>query len=93
MAAPKTKKQLHFNFFEMACTGAHMAIGQWKYASIIMELSRSKVNETNRTPGDYQEKKDSLDYYLWLAKLAEKGKISCIFFADVYGGKCEQSAY
>jgi FMN-dependent oxidoreductase (nitrilotriacetate monooxygenase family) len=32
-----------------------------------------------------QSQKDSLDYYLWLAKLAEKGKISGIFFADVYG--------
>jgi alkanesulfonate monooxygenase SsuD/methylene tetrahydromethanopterin reductase-like flavin-dependent oxidoreductase (luciferase family) len=26
-----------------------------------------------------------LDYYIWLAKLAEKGKITGIFFADVYG--------
>lgn len=32
-----------------------------------------------------QHKKDSLEYYIWLAKLAEKGKITGIFFADVYG--------
>ena len=32
-----------------------------------------------------QPQKDSLEYYLWLAKLAEKGKITGIFFADVYG--------
>lgn len=38
-----------------------------------------------RLPGDSQPQKASLDYYLWLAKLAEKGKISGIFFADVYG--------
>ncbi|PVH71531.1 bacterial luciferase-like protein [Cadophora sp. DSE1049] len=36
-------------------------------------------------PGDNQQDKDGLDYYIWLAKLAEKGKISGIFFADVYG--------
>lgn len=29
--------------------------------------------------------KGSLEYYLWLAKLAEKGKMTGIFFADVYG--------
>lgn len=38
-----------------------------------------------RNPGDSQPKKDSLEYYTWLAKLAEKGKITTIFFADVYG--------
>lgn len=39
----------------------------------------------HRNPGDTQNQKASLDYYIWLAKLAEKGKISGIFFADVYG--------
>ncbi|EHL01386.1 putative monooxygenase moxC [Glarea lozoyensis 74030] len=34
---------------------------------------------------DNTSKKDSLEYYIWLAKLAEKGKITGIFFADVYG--------
>ncbi|KAH8678281.1 luciferase-like domain-containing protein [Xylariales sp. PMI_506] len=63
------KKQLHLNFFEMSCTGAHMGIGQFK------------------TLGDNQHTKDTLDYYLWLAKLADRGKISCIFFADVYGAE------
>ncbi|ETN38230.1 uncharacterized protein HMPREF1541_06261 [Cyphellophora europaea CBS 101466] len=38
-----------------------------------------------KNPGDSQNQKASIDYYLWLAKLAEKGKISGIFFADVYG--------
>ena len=42
-------------------------------------------NKLCRLPGDSQPQKASLDYYLWLAKLAEKGKISGIFFADVYG--------
>jgi hypothetical protein len=39
-----------------------------------------------RAPGDNTRIKDSVEYYTWLAKLAEKGKITCIFFADVYGG-------
>ncbi|KAE9372766.1 bacterial luciferase-like protein [Stipitochalara longipes BDJ] len=34
---------------------------------------------------DNTKEKDRLEYYLWLAKIAEKGKISSIFFADSYG--------
>ncbi|KAH8781852.1 monooxygenase [Hyaloscypha finlandica] len=62
------KKQIHINFFEMTCTGNHMAVGLWQ-------------NE-----GDNSRTKDTIDYYMWMAKLADKGKISCIFFADTYGG-------
>lgn len=29
--------------------------------------------------------KDRLGYYVWLAEMAEKGKITSIFFADLYG--------
>jgi alkanesulfonate monooxygenase SsuD/methylene tetrahydromethanopterin reductase-like flavin-dependent oxidoreductase (luciferase family) len=29
--------------------------------------------------------KDRLDYYVWLAQMAEKGKMTSIFFADLYG--------
>jgi alkanesulfonate monooxygenase SsuD/methylene tetrahydromethanopterin reductase-like flavin-dependent oxidoreductase (luciferase family) len=46
------------------------------------------LTQSTRTPGDQQHAKDTLEYYQWLAKLAEKGKISCIFFADVYGVDC-----
>jgi alkanesulfonate monooxygenase SsuD/methylene tetrahydromethanopterin reductase-like flavin-dependent oxidoreductase (luciferase family) len=38
-----------------------------------------------RDPADNTKSKDTLDYYLWLAKLADKGKITSIFFADGYG--------
>ena len=24
-------KQIHFNFFDMCCTGSHMGIGEWKF--------------------------------------------------------------
>jgi hypothetical protein len=43
------------------------------------------VDNGNRIPEDNSKNKDSLEYYLWLAKLAEKGKIARIFFADTYG--------
>lgn len=43
------------------------------------------ADKVNRLPDDNSKFKDSLDYYLWLARLAEKGKITGIFFADVYG--------
>jgi alkanesulfonate monooxygenase SsuD/methylene tetrahydromethanopterin reductase-like flavin-dependent oxidoreductase (luciferase family) len=39
-----------------------------------------------RDPNDNSRYKDRLEYYQWLAKLADKGKITCIFVADVYGG-------
>lgn len=39
----------------------------------------------NRLPEDNSKWKDNLDYYIWLAKLAERGKITGIFFADIYG--------
>ena len=35
--------------------------------------------------GDNTQTKGTLDYYLWLAKLADKDKITSLFFADVYG--------
>jgi alkanesulfonate monooxygenase SsuD/methylene tetrahydromethanopterin reductase-like flavin-dependent oxidoreductase (luciferase family) len=38
-----------------------------------------------RNPNDNSRGKDRLEYYIWLAKIAERGKISCIFFADAYG--------
>ncbi len=40
----------------------------------------------HRDPKDNSREKDTLEYYLWLAKLAEKGKITSIFFADTYAG-------
>ncbi|EXJ88130.1 hypothetical protein A1O1_05058 [Capronia coronata CBS 617.96] len=37
------------------------------------------------SPTDASRHKDRLKYYVDLAKIAERGKISCIFFADSYG--------
>jgi hypothetical protein len=65
--SPKNTKQMHLNFFELACNASHMCTGQWK------------------DPADNTAGKSSIDHYIWLAKLAEKGKITSIFFADVYG--------
>jgi len=39
----------------------------------------------SRDPKDNSRDKDRLEYYIWLAKLADKGKITSIFFADGYG--------
>lgn len=43
------------------------------------------TNPQIRLPEDNSKYKDTLEYYLWLAKLADKGKITGIFFADTYG--------
>lgn len=37
-------------------------------------------------PGDNSYTKDTLEYYVNMAKLAEKAKITSIFFADTYAG-------
>ncbi len=37
-------------------------------------------------PGDNACSKDSLEYYIDMAKLAEEAKITGIFFADTYAG-------
>ena len=39
----------------------------------------------DRDPADNSRFKNRLEYYIWLAKLADKGKIMYIFFADSYG--------
>jgi alkanesulfonate monooxygenase SsuD/methylene tetrahydromethanopterin reductase-like flavin-dependent oxidoreductase (luciferase family) len=38
----------------------------------------------DRNPKDNSRSKDTIEYYTWLAKLAEKGKLTSIFFADTY---------
>jgi alkanesulfonate monooxygenase SsuD/methylene tetrahydromethanopterin reductase-like flavin-dependent oxidoreductase (luciferase family) len=43
------------------------------------------INQPYRRSEDNSRYKDRLDYYVWLAKLAEKGKITSVFFADTYG--------
>lgn len=65
--------------------GAH---GHWTLgvrAGYIKLYYRSN-SPSHRHPTDNAHTKDRLDYYLWLAKLAEKGKITAIFFADAYAG-------
>lgn len=49
---------------------------------------RKLISRTNsaRRPDDVSNKKDTLQYYINLAKLAERGKIAAIFFADWYAG-------
>lgn len=50
---------------------------------------------SKRAPGDNSRTKDRLDYWQWLARLAEKGKVTSIFVADgyatlnVYGGNSD----
>lgn len=39
-----------------------------------------------KDPEDNSRTKDRLEYWLWLARLAEKGKITSVFIADSYGG-------
>ncbi|CAK7224844.1 hypothetical protein SCUCBS95973_005657 [Sporothrix curviconia] len=39
-----------------------------------------------RSPTDFSRSKDRLKYYLDLAKTAEEGKLSAVFFADWYNG-------
>lgn len=84
---PKPKKQIQLNFFETACTSSVNAIGQWKCVSQSPSFFHTSHHLTNpRDPTDISRTKDTLDYYVWLAKIAERGLITSIFFTDLYGG-------
>jgi hypothetical protein len=48
-------------------------------------MRRLDADARSRDPEDNSRDKDRLEYYIWLAKLADKGKIASIFFADGYG--------
>lgn len=56
------------------------------YNTRIFKPSDLILQNEFRNPKDNSRTKDNIDYYVWLAKLAEKGKITSIFFADTYGG-------
>jgi hypothetical protein len=58
-----------------------MEVSNVSYASLI-----PFPDVYDRSPTDYSKTKDRLQYYLDLAKVAEKGKISTVFFADWYAG-------
>lgn len=62
-----------------------MAAGQWKYGALSSRI-RILLTGCIRRPEDVSNTKDTLKYYINLAKLADKGKISAIFFADWYAG-------
>ena len=53
---------------------------------ILLKVSLTNLLLSARDPKDNTSLKDKLEYYIWLAKLAEKGKITSIFFADTYAG-------
>ena len=79
------RKKIHLNFFETACTGNHECSGQWRQVHHVL-LCSIWGSYNNSAPGDNSRTKDRLKYYIDLAKLAEKHKITCIFFADSYAG-------
>ncbi|KAK5307095.1 hypothetical protein LTR99_000063 [Exophiala xenobiotica] len=43
------------------------------------------IGQWKEGPHECSRLKDQLEYYIWLAKIAEKGKITSIFFPDSYG--------
>jgi alkanesulfonate monooxygenase SsuD/methylene tetrahydromethanopterin reductase-like flavin-dependent oxidoreductase (luciferase family) len=49
-------------------------------------ISCDHANIPSRNPEDNSRTKDRLEYWLWLAQLAERGKITSIFIADSYAG-------
>jgi alkanesulfonate monooxygenase SsuD/methylene tetrahydromethanopterin reductase-like flavin-dependent oxidoreductase (luciferase family) len=59
--------------------------GSWFSSLFLLPALFPLTWEKIRTPGDNSRTKDRLSYWTWLAQIAERGKISCIFFADAYG--------
>lgn len=78
------KKKIILNAFDMSTVG-HLSPGQWKVSypletTSFFELTRSK------DPQDRSATKTSLDYWIELAKILERGDINALFLADTYGG-------
>ena len=56
-----------------------------KWASNRRLTTNVRLTPSNRNPLDKASTKDRAQYYINLAKLAEKGKITSVFFTDGYG--------
>lgn len=76
------KKQLLLNAFDMSTIG-HLSPGQWKVST---PVKRGPALMTSQNPKDKSTTKRSLDYWINLAKLLERGGINALFLADTYGG-------
>lgn len=65
---------------QQSASGSTFSIPQISHSNIRILLIH------HRDPEDNSKSKDRLDYWLWLARLAEKGKITSVFIADSYAG-------
>lgn len=80
------KKHIILNAFDMSTVG-HLSPGQWKVsgaAKIYQEYLYTKT--CSQDPEDKSATKRTLDYWVNLAKLLERGDINALFLADTYGG-------
>ncbi|KAI0483340.1 coenzyme dependent N5,N10-methylene tetrahydromethanopterin reductase [Xylariaceae sp. FL0804] len=98
MASPP--KRIQLCFLELACKSGYMASGQWKCVRPRWPLPSCSSDDddddvadfqflslsSRRRPDDVSGTKDTLKYYTDLARLAERGKVSAVFFADWYAG-------
>lgn len=76
------KKQLLLNAFDMSTIG-HLSPGQWKVCRFVMDRALLTYVQN---PKDKSTTKRSLDYWINLAQLLERGGINALFLADTYGG-------
>jgi hypothetical protein len=80
------KKQIQLNFFENTSCGNASCMGQWRLVTNPPEThAYIGLTPHDRNPLDKASAKDRAQYYVNLAKLAEKGKITSVFFTDGYG--------
>jgi hypothetical protein len=82
---PKPKKMMHLNFADTMVQEVTWELASGSKYIALMIWNLIFINQPYRRSEDNSRYKDRLDYYVWLAKLAEKGKITSVFFADTYG--------
>jgi len=83
--APKGKKQILLNAFDMSTVG-HLSPGQWKVSNNSPSYVCSADIDTLQNPNDKSGTKRKLKYWIELAQLLERGGINALFLADTYGG-------
>jgi hypothetical protein len=79
-----SRKEIILNAFDMSTVG-HLSPGQWKVNYSWKSVSFFELT-CSKDPEDRSDTKRSLDYWINLAKLLERGDINALFLADTYGG-------
>lgn len=78
------KKHILLNAFDMSTVG-HLSPGQWK-VGLAYGIENAATLTSPQNPKDKSATKRTLEYWVELAKLLERGGFNALFLADTTGG-------